>query len=1199
MSSQTKRRRVAGRSDVSVTMVRGVASRPHHAEILRRGPSAWNAWRKRNPNIIPDLTGVVLELDERQLGRADGGPIDLHVASLERVVFRFAILSGANLESANLSGGDLAHSHLDGANLTGVNAGQFLLDHAGLTAAHLSGARFARASLRFVNFSGANLEAADLSGSDLVHARLSGANLSGANLSKVRLDHADFDGADLTNANLAGASLHHVKNLTQRQLASARGSRTTILPPELQGTVPWSARKDPASVDHAEPPVPLPQPGQGARINVLDAAPHVRPVFLIGALSAVTIVGLGLAGDQLNVGILGGTAVPEATIEQTRPMPLPGDATPANKTAPFREATAPPAEPSALPPKEAKTESVTPAPPAPVDPGPLEDWAAAPEAFEQEAEPPQDLAADEPNVSAVVPAPVRPAVLVASAPLLAGARLELGTHGTRLEAQEEAFSRPALEAAPLGDTPASHAVAAARFDRPALSVSIFASNLVAHGTALEARTELAVTPALSVRTSALGPVMHGTVLKARAELVVTPALAAVETERSGTGHGISVGFEPGAAVWPALTVAQQSAIASHAVAGASQEAAIPPALISTERSPIASHAVADASRREDARVLPALGVAEPALASHGSEDIAVAASHAVAEAILSPARHASDTTEVAGLLTAHAFGADGAGPSRHELQRTEPIAAALVTPAVFEVSTPPAIAKKERAAKARAEAPAVAAATEPLTLVVSLNEQKIDVYRGTVRVTSAKVSSGMPGHETRAGVFSILEKQRYHRSNLYSGAPMPWMQRLTRSGTALHAGVVPGHPASHGCIRLPFSFAPKLFEMTAVGENVVVAGPQLVPELIDSPKLFQPLPRPAPQIVVLERGATPQSSGTPGAERGAPYVILASQGGGQYSLGAWRQQPVVTALMKSGEPHAVGLLESVDQSTHAFVPALASLQADASASDHAVVVTKSRAPLRMLITRRTERHRLIGVQYLLSAMGFLAPQNFDGTFGNATVAAIKAFQRAHDMSENAALTDDLIGAVYRAAGKKEPPQWHLFVRQNFRRLFDVPVTIRDPGRPLGTHIFTALRFTPEDAKAQWTAIDLEGGDGTRALDRIDIPSDARRRIAARLTPGSALIIGDTGVDSAILPEGDDFLVWTKETPAAAVKSATARADEAKAVRTPKIKTSRPAPVIVKPRAKRENRVGRNWRRAPRGYSYQPRGFGRSGLFSSW
>jgi uncharacterized protein YjbI with pentapeptide repeats/lipoprotein-anchoring transpeptidase ErfK/SrfK len=106
---------------------------------------------------------------------------------------------------------------------------------------------------------------------------------------------------------------------------------------------------------------------------------------------------------------------------------------------------------------------------------------------------------------------------------------------------------------------------------------------------------------------------------------------------------------------------------------------------------------------------------------------------------------------------------------------------------------------------------------DPVLLSVSLNRQTIDVYRGTHLIASSKVSSGMPGHETKPGVFSILEKQRFHHSNIYSGAPMPWMQRLTRSGTALHAGAVPGYPASHGCIRLPFSFAPKLFQMTAVG----------------------------------------------------------------------------------------------------------------------------------------------------------------------------------------------------------------------------------------------------------------------------------------------------------------------------------------------------------------------------------------------
>jgi L,D-transpeptidase-like protein len=127
-----------------------------------------------------------------------------------------------------------------------------------------------------------------------------------------------------------------------------------------------------------------------------------------------------------------------------------------------------------------------------------------------------------------------------------------------------------------------------------------------------------------------------------------------------------------------------------------------------------------------------------------------------------------------------------------------------------------------------------------VTLIISLRDQKIDIYRGTLLIATSKVSTGMRGYTTKPGVFSILEKQRYHHSNMYSGAPMPWMQRLTRSGTALHGGVVPGFPASHGCIRLPFSFAPELFQITSIGDNVVVAEDGAEPTFFEHPNLFQP-----------------------------------------------------------------------------------------------------------------------------------------------------------------------------------------------------------------------------------------------------------------------------------------------------------------------------------------------------------------------
>ena len=138
-------------------------------------------------------------------------------------------------------------------------------------------------------------------------------------------------------------------------------------------------------------------------------------------------------------------------------------------------------------------------------------------------------------------------------------------------------------------------------------------------------------------------------------------------------------------------------------------------------------------------------------------------------------------------------------------------------------------------------------------IVVSLGQQRVEIYRGTELVTNAKISSGKPGYDTRTGVFSILEKRRYHHSNLFSGAPMPWMQRMTWTGTALHAGIVPGYPASHGCVRLPFSFAPKLFQMTNVGENVVVAQNRVVPKPVEHPNLFQPAAAEAASVAGARR----------------------------------------------------------------------------------------------------------------------------------------------------------------------------------------------------------------------------------------------------------------------------------------------------------------------------------------------------------
>ena len=409
---------------------------------------------------------------------------------------------------------------------------------------------------------------------------------------------------------------------------------------------------------------------------------------------------------------------------------------------------------------------------------------------------------------------------------------------------------------------------------------------------------------------------------------------------------------------------------------------------------------------------------------------------------------------------------------------------------------------------------------QPLTLVVSLKDQQLDIYRGLTLIAKSKVSTGTAAYPTKTGVFSILEKQRYHHSNMYSAAPMPWMQRLTWSGTALHGGVVPGYPASHGCIRLPFSFAPKLFQITTGGENVIVTGDRPVPKLVDSPALFQP--------------------SDPGDTKEQTNAIEASAA-----------NDLALPLSENAEDASPGSTGGV---TGEFVTA----EAESNAID-----TRSVAPLRILVTRRTERDRIISVQYLLSSMGYLAPQKFSGRLGDATVTAIKAFQKANGTPETGAFTPDLAKKVYEVAGREEPPVGHLFVRQDFKPVFDTPVVIRNPENVLGMHVFTAL-FASDDLNARWMAISLEGEDALSALDRIEIPNDIRQSIEDKLTPGSSLIISDEGKDSAIIPDGGDFIVLAKSTPALA--------------ETPKPK---PKHVTI---GKRKPSIARRWKRTGPAYA---------------
>jgi len=130
-----------------------------------------------------------------------------------------------------------------------------------------------------------------------------------------------------------------------------------------------------------------------------------------------------------------------------------------------------------------------------------------------------------------------------------------------------------------------------------------------------------------------------------------------------------------------------------------------------------------------------------------------------------------------------------------------------------------------------------------LQIIISIADQQISLYDDGALIARSSVSTGVEGHPTPLGVFSVISKQRWHRSNIYSAAPMPYMQRITWSGIALHAGVLPGYPASHGCIRLTNDFAIRLWNLTKRGTRVIIAPDDARPIEITNPHLFASKPK--------------------------------------------------------------------------------------------------------------------------------------------------------------------------------------------------------------------------------------------------------------------------------------------------------------------------------------------------------------------
>ena len=398
--------------------------------------------------------------------------------------------------------------------------------------------------------------------------------------------------------------------------------------------------------------------------------------------------------------------------------------------------------------------------------------------------------------------------------------------------------------------------------------------------------------------------------------------------------------------------------------------------------------------------------------------------------------------------------------------------------------------------------------------VVSLHSQKITIYDANGWILRAPVSSGQKGRETPAGIFSVIEKQAEHYSNLYDDAFMPHMQRITWSGIALHGGPLPGYAASHGCIRLPYDFAERLFDITKVGMRVIVAPNDVAPIEITHPTLS-----------TLRSGG-----GGVAAARAKEANEAASQA----------EQARLAAVKASREAQqaATAVRVAENLSLRAQTELTAAERATASASSD-----QAKAKAEDAKEKATARVAEIEAQ-LAAAKAALQPKlDAAAAAREAIVAATAAKAAAADAAQKAARALEPVSVFISRKTQR------LYIRQAFQPVLETAVTIQDADRPIGTHVFTAEERTSDDGAMRWSVVSMdkgyaEGGkvaanaigpardvapipDGPSgamsALDRIMIPQDALDRIAGMASPRSSLIISDEGLSSET-SKGTDFVV---------------------------------------------------------------------------
>jgi hypothetical protein len=370
---------------------------------------------------------------------------------------------------------------------------------------------------------------------------------------------------------------------------------------------------------------------------------------------------------------------------------------------------------------------------------------------------------------------------------------------------------------------------------------------------------------------------------------------------------------------------------------------------------------------------------------------------------------------------------------------------------------------------------------------VSIKSQQVTFYDADGWILRAPVSTGVAGRETPAGVFAVLEKDQDHHSSLYDDAWMPNMQRLTWNGIALHGGPLPGYAASHGCVRMPYDFAEKLFDTTRIGMRVIISPIDSAPVEFSHKALFMPNPE------ALKAAPARADQLAREADEAASAAVDAKQAAEK----AAREASPLTASIRKLE-----LLKTRSEATLA-------------SADKALAAAKTeQATARAEQLKQKAAPKALEAQTQFDAAKADAKAKLDAAAAAkdaAKAAAAKKADTAKASSEAKLALEPVSIFISRATQK-------LYVRRNthkawadggevFDATIEVPVTIRNPDKRIGTHVFTAM--ARNDAGLRWSAVTIDNSDDAKdALDRITIPQEILDRIAPTAAPRSSIVVSD-------------------------------------------------------------------------------------------